>query len=485
MKRGFGRFGLQLTAAFIVLAVASVAIALAITGLAVNHYEAQLRTRDLTQETSALAVGTAATYVRSNWQDMLTPVIVAAGRLGAVVQVRDRTGRVVRSSPRFAAESRDRTFHAPVIAGGRTVGSVAVRFGDRGLSGLLARFNRQRWWVRIIGGGVAALLAVAIAVFLVPRITGPLEQLMRAAKARAAGQLGSRARVASGFGDIRQLAATFDQMADVLDRQEQLRRNLVADIAHELRTPVAVMRAETEAILDGFTPGSRADIRSLHEETCRLGRMIDDLQQLAAAEAAAMQLALEPCDLADVAAAAAGSLSGTFSNAGVDLTLRLHETPARCDHARMQDVIRNLLTNAAKYTPAGGSVIVETEPADGRAMLRIADTGVGISAEDLPRVTERFYRGSHAQAIRGSGIGLAVVDELIRAQHGALHIASEPGHGTQVTLTLPGTSDRDSAISATDRINGRNGQRQLPPGPAVPRLKPPGGQDLGQRAIFQ
>lgn len=255
-----------------------------------------------------------------------------------------------------------------------------------------------------------------------------------------------------GFRDIRQLAESFDRMADVLKQQDQLRRNLVADLAHELRTPVAVMQAQAEAMLDGITTTSPTEIESLHEEMLRLARMIDDLQQLSEAEAAATQLAVVPCDLADQAAVAAGSLGGTFDSAGVALELRLSNAPARCDKVRMQDVIRNLLMNAAKYTPAGGTVVVETKPADKQAVLRVADTGIGIAADDLPHVMERFYRGSRSDGISGTGIGLAVVEELVRAQHGALRIASEPGQGTEVTILLPRARHADNPTAVPDRV---------------------------------
>jgi signal transduction histidine kinase len=397
---------------------------------------------------------------------MLVPVIAAANRLGAAAQVRDNAGRVVRSSPRFSSPPPSGAFRAPVTANGRRVGSVVLRFGSRGLAHVLAQFNVARWRARIMGGLAGALLGLAAAVVLASRIIDPLDRLLRTARARAAGHPDARVGQVRGFRDMRQLAASFDRMSDVLQQQDQLRRNLVADLAHELRTPVAVMQAQAEAMLDGITTTSPTEIESLHEELLRLARMIDDLQQLSEAEAATMQLAVVPCDLADQAAVAAGSMDGTFDSANVVLELRLSNAPVRCDKMRTQDVIRNLLTNAVKYTPAGGTVVVETRRADRQAMLRVADTGIGIAPDDLPHVTERFYRGSRSHGIGGSGIGLAVVDELVRAQHGALHIVSEPGRGTEVTILLPGVGQADrppaEMLAATRRstpaqlADGRN-----------------------------
>ncbi len=266
MTRGFGRLGWQLTVAFVGVGLAAVVAALAITGLTVSGYENQIRAHHQTQETDAVAASAAAVYARSDRAAMIASVVAASSRLGAAAQVRDDAGDVLRTSSGFTSTEAERRYRAPVVVGGRQVALVVLRFGDRGLSALLAKFNAERWRARIVGGCAGALLALLVALLLAPRITSPLNRLLRVARARAAGCLDARAGDVGGFRDVRQLAATFDQMADVAGRQEQLRRNLVADVAHELRTPVAVMRAETEAILDGITTMGPADIRSLHEE---------------------------------------------------------------------------------------------------------------------------------------------------------------------------------------------------------------------------
>ncbi len=465
MTRGFGRLGWQLTVAFVGVGLAAVVAALAITSLNVTGYESQIRAQRQRQETAAVA-GAAAAYARSGQAAMIASVLAASDHLGAAAQVRDATGHVLRTSPGFARTAPIGRYRVPVVVGRRKVAVVVLRFGDRGLTGLFAKFNAERWQARIVGGGAGVLLALMVALLLAPRITGPLDRLLRVTRARAAGRSAARAGDVGGFRDIRQLAATFDQMADVADRQEQFRRNLVADVAHELRTPVAVMRAETEAMLDGVTNTDADTIRSLHEEVLRLGRMIEDLQQLAAAEAAALQLVLAPCDLANTARTAARGLRGTFREAGVNLDLRLEPTLARCDQHRMQDVLRNLLINASKYTPPGGTVVVETLPAGNHAVLRVSDTGIGIPADELPRVTERFYRGRTSEGAGGSGIGLAVVDELVRAQHGALQIVSEPGQGTRVAIMLPCPDRGERDPSSADHMT-EDGQA-LPPSSLVP-----------------
>jgi len=169
----------------------------------------------------------------------------------------------------------------------------------------------------------------------------------------------------------------------------------------------------------------------------RLARMVGDLQTLAAADAAALQLALSRQDLAGIAGSAADSLAGRFEAAGITLERRLAPVEVFADAGRLHQVITNLLTNALKFTPAGGRVTVRTAPAGAAAVLQVTDTGTGIPADELPRIFDRFWRGRGAAHISGSGIGLAVAAELASAHGGSLEAHSEPGHGAQLTLTLP------------------------------------------------
>jgi two-component system sensor histidine kinase BaeS len=226
-------------------------------------------------------------------------------------------------------------------------------------------------------------------------------------------------------------------MADNLDRQEQLRRDLVADVAHELRTPIAILQAGHEALLDGVAEPTPEQLGSLRDEVLRLGRMVGDLQELAAADAAALHLTLRECDLADVAADAASSLAGRFEAAGVSLRHELQPVAVRADRGRLRQVVTNLLTNALKFTPGGGTVTVAAGPTGTKAVLTVTDTGVGIPADELPSIFERFWRGRQAAQISGSGIGLAIAAELAKAHGGELAARSAPGQGTTVTLTLP------------------------------------------------
>jgi two-component system, OmpR family, sensor histidine kinase BaeS len=269
------------------------------------------------------------------------------------------------------------------------------------------------------------------------RITSPVERLIEVSRAMGGGDRSARVGDVRGPGELRDLAIAFDHMAESLTRQEKLRRNLVADVAHELRTPVAVLQAGHEALLDGVTEPTPEQLASLRDEVLRLARIVGDLQALASAEAAALQLTQRRCDLAGIAAAAADSLAASFDTAGISLERRLADVRVMGDPGRLHEVIINLLTNAVKFTPAGGRVLLEAGPHEQQARLRVGDTGAGIPPDELPHIFDRFFRGQHATGLAGSGIGMTVVAELVRAHHGQLHVTSTPGQGTQITVTIP------------------------------------------------
>jgi signal transduction histidine kinase len=226
-------------------------------------------------------------------------------------------------------------------------------------------------------------------------------------------------------------------MADTLDHEDKIRRDLVASVAHELRTPVAVLQAGHEALLDGVTEPSPEELGSLRDEVLRLARMVDDLQTMAAADAAVLQLTRERHDLAGIAGSAADSLARTFEAGEVTLHRQLAPAPVLADERWLHQVVTNLLGNALKFTPAGGTVTIRTRQDGPSAVLEVADTGVGIPADELPRIFDRFWRGHAAVQTSGSGIGLAIAAEIVRAHGGTLTAASEPGEGTRLTLTLP------------------------------------------------
>jgi two-component system sensor histidine kinase BaeS len=429
---------LRLALTFLAIALAAVALlaglVAAFTASDVAHLAAQQRA-DLAR---AIAAAAATAHGKDGWSGAdLAPAMDLAVQTGADAQIRDQAGRTVAVSPGFGQHRGAPEASQAILAGGQRVGTASVRFTSAGLSAADNALQDGLW--RAIAGatGAAALLALLTGLAVARRITRPVGRLIGVTRAMAGGDRSARVGPVPAPGELGELAAAFDQMADTLSRQEQLRRDLVAGVAHELRTPIAVLQAGHEALLDGITEPTPAELGSLRDEVLRLATMVDDLQTLAAADAATLQLSLVPQDLAELAGQATASLAGRFQAAGIALDGRLSPAAIRADPRWLHQVITNLLTNALKFTPPGGTVTVETGPVGQRAELTVTDTGVGIPPDELPRIFDRFWRGRQAARVSGSGIGLAVAAELVRAHGGELTATSDPGHGTRLTLSLP------------------------------------------------
>ncbi|HEV2377784.1 MAG TPA: HAMP domain-containing sensor histidine kinase [Streptosporangiaceae bacterium] len=439
-NRGQRPVGLRLALAFVAVAVLAVAIVAILAVLFTDKDIAvlvQQRRNDLIKSLVADAVSTYNTG-KPGWDDVyLSPALDLAASDGAQAAVLDGRGRVVASTLAPAGGTTGLA-RRPLTLGGRRIGTLLVRFTGQGL--VSSANNLRASLVRAVIGaaGLAAVLALVVALAVSRRITRPVIRLIESARAMGRGDRRARVgEVPDAPAELRELAVTFDQMADTLAAQEQLRRDLVADVAHELRTPVAVLQANTEALLDGVLAHTPEQTASLHEEVLRLGRMVEDLQTLAAAEAAALQLSLQPCDLAQVAAAAAEDWEASFAAAGISFQRELELAPVLADPGRLHQVIANLLSNALKFTPPGGQVQLVLSRAGGQARLEVSDTGPGISPADQPRVFDRLWRGAQDAQVIGSGIGLAVAAELTRAHRGTIELTSEPGSGSRFTLTLP------------------------------------------------
>jgi len=431
--------GLRLALAFLGVALAAVALIAVLTAVYSAVDVSSLASRQRSELASAFAVAASSAWQQhESWPSAdLEPVFDLATRSGVRLQVRDASGHVVRSTSGFAS-SGGPWASAPVQAGERTVGSVLTGLSASGL-GAADRVLGTALLRAIAGAaGLAALLALVTGLAVARRITRPVERLISVTRAMAGGDRSARAGDLRAAGELRELAAAFDHMADTLDREDKIRRDLVASVAHELRTPVAVLQAGHEALLDGVTEPTPDELGSLRDEVLRLARMVDDLQTMAAADAAVLQLTRERADLAAIAAVAADSLARRFETAEVTLDRQLSSAPVLADQRWMHQVVTNLLGNALKFTPAGGTVTIRTGRDGASVVLEVADTGVGIPEDELPHIFERFWRGRSAAATSGSGIGLAVAAQLAWAHGGTLTAVSRPRAGTVLTLTVPG-----------------------------------------------
>jgi two-component system OmpR family sensor kinase/two-component system sensor histidine kinase BaeS len=259
-------------------------------------------------------------------------------------------------------------------------------------------------------------------------------------RAVAAGDLSVRVPVRY-HGEVRELAAAFNAMAEDLARADALRRNLTADVAHELRTPLSVIRGKLEGVLDGVYPATPEHLEPVLEETELLTHLVEDLRLLALAEAGQLPLEKRPMDVGDLLRDAQVNFGPQASDRGVTLALKLpSELPTVvADWRRVAQVLGNLLTNALRHTPQGGCVTLSATADEGMVEVTVADTGMGIPPEDLPYIFERFWRGEKSRSRAGgeTGLGLAIARQLVEMHGGTIDVESTPGKGSKFQFTLP------------------------------------------------
>jgi len=433
--------GLRLALAFVVASLLSIGTIISIAGATISGDVHRLVDAQGNELTKALALASVRAYRPTGWdRPILNPVLALVAQVGAVAQVRTSGGEVIRGSADFATFPRGEIHRQPVLFAHRVVGVVVVKFDGRGLGAAIGGYEALRWRVRIASAAAAVIAAFAFALLVARRLTAPVDRLIGAARAMESGDAGARVGQIKGVSEVRELSAAFDQMADSIGEEARLRQDMAADLSHELRTPISVLHAGIESMRDGITEPTPDNLAALSDEVVRLTQMADDLRVLSSQRSATLQLTLGRHDLAVVAAGAVDTVIASFEAAEVRLIRRLSPVAAHCDDRRTHEIVVNLLTNAVKFTPAGGHVVLETglvPRSDDLAMLRVTDTGMGIAPQDLPDVTQRFFRGRRSTGISGSGIGLAIVDQLVKLQHGTLEILSEEGKGTRVTVTLP------------------------------------------------
>jgi signal transduction histidine kinase len=292
----------------------------------------------------------------------------------------------------------------------------------------------------IFGGLLALLVAAVITVVLSRRILKPVKALTVAAKRLGQGDFSHRVQF-KGKGEMAELAQTFNSMAGNIERDEMLRRNMVSDVAHELRTPVSHIQGQLEAIGDGLIKPDVQTFDSIHEDALLLARLIDDLQELTLAEAGKLSLYRQPEDVAQLIRKTVTAVSTKATNSGITLTSDLPDQLPLCDidYQRIAQVLRNFLDNAITHTPKGGAVTVAARQLQEYVEVSVIDTGEGISAEHLPNVFERFYRAdkSRARATGGSGLGLTIARRLVEAHGGTIGVHSEVGKGSRFYFTIP------------------------------------------------
>jgi two-component system OmpR family sensor kinase/two-component system sensor histidine kinase BaeS len=336
---------------------------------------------------------------------------------------------------------------ALLIAGGMAALAFLLTrfFGGDGQTAILV-------WIGGCGLSLALpLLALGVAIRAFRGIASPLANVMAAADTVAEGDLSVRLPE-YGPGEFGRLARSFNHMVIELERADQQRRNLTADVAHELRTPLHIIQGNLEGLLDGVYEPTPDHLNATLDETRLLARLVDDLRTLSLAEAGQLALELTPVDLGELLADIGTSFSGQAEAAGIelivsgngpDLAANSGSMTIKADAGRLDQVLSNLMVNALRHTSRGGAITLQVVPGPDHVCLSIRDTGEGIPAEDLPYIFDRFWRGDRARSHAGGaggGLGLAIARQLIQAHGGHIEVESEPGRGTVFTIELPRSS---------------------------------------------
>jgi signal transduction histidine kinase len=340
----------------------------------------------------------------------------------------------------------------PLTASGKEVATVEVYSQRRDTSAAVTAYRSALTRDLIVAGAIAAALAFLISLLVSRRIMTPLEELADAAEDVAAGNLDVRVSPRAD-GEVGALATAFNAMADRLARDEQWRRDMTADLSHELRAPLVTIQSRVEALEDGVLPPTSENLRVIGVEVERLGRLLGALRSLNELESEDLAVELASLDLADIGRDAAARVSAACAAKGIALETDFSSAAVKGDRDRLLQVAGNLLDNAVKFTPEGGRVTLvvgpagQGEAASGRsdqepgrgpwATLTVADSGPGIDPVDLPFVFDRFYRGQSARGTQGVGLGLAIVRGFVEAQAGVVEAVAGPDGGTRFTVYLP------------------------------------------------
>jgi len=367
------------------------------------------------------------------------------GGMGGRLIVADAQGNVVADSGGAAGEqmsSGQLARGVPIVVKGQRAGTL---FASGGMTGGMMGTAEQAFLDRVnravlLTGLAAGVVALLLGFIIFRGITAPLSRLTYAAHAVAAGDLAQRVQIRSGD-EVADLGTAFNSMAENLERSEQLRREMTADIAHELRTPLSVIQGNLEAVLDGVYPADVEHIQPALDQAQLLARLVEDLRTLALAEAGQLSLDRQPTDPVELVKRVVASFEPNATGKRVALSVDSPPSLPRiqADGQRIAQVLTNLLGNALRYTPENGRVGVQLRAEARSVLVAVTDTGPGISTDDLPHIFDRFYRADKSRSREGggSGLGLAIARSIIAAHGGRIWAESKTGQGTTLAFTLP------------------------------------------------
>ena len=327
----------------------------------------------------------------------------------------------------------------PIEANNARVGTLLLYNVRTSLAPAEEEFLASAKRSALLGGAIAFGLALLLSVLLISEVLSPLRVLTRATEQIARGDLTQRVKL-KARDEFGQLGDSFNRMIKNLRHSEEIRRSMTADIAHELRTPVTIIQGNLEAILDEIYEPTTDTIAPIYEETLRLGQLIDDLRDISLAEAKELQLNIEPIEVVASIKQLVETISASLDQ-GPQIRVEANSTIPQVpvDLKRFQQVLVNLLTNALRFTPQQGTIDIQVLRKDQEVEVRVANSGPGISPEEIPHLFERFYRGDQARSRGqgGSGLGLAISKQLVEAHGGRIWAENDPSGGAIFVIRLP------------------------------------------------
>lgn len=288
-------------------------------------------------------------------------------------------------------------------------------------------------------GAFSIVLSLLIGSLMAKRLSTPIARVTTTARMIAKGYFGGRITESSTTKEIAQLTEAINNLAETLENQEALRKRLTADVAHELRTPLATLQSHMEAMIDGIWEPDVQRLKSCHEEIMRINRMVGDLEKLARYESDNLILTKTDFDVSELIRHIIRNFENDFAAKGIEIRFTGGREFITADRDKISQVVVNLLSNALKYTSPGGMVQVSVEGAEDVTKIAVRDNGAGIPPEDLPHIFERFYRAdkSRNRLTGGAGIGLTIAKAIVDAHKGSIQVKSKAGEGTEFTITLP------------------------------------------------
>jgi two-component system sensor histidine kinase BaeS len=328
----------------------------------------------------------------------------------------------------------------PITINGAVVGTAVIGYygpyfyTDNDLS-FLNTLNR----LLLVAAAIAAILSFVLGTFMAKRLSGPISRVIKTAEQISEGKFDDRVTETNDTREIKELTTTINKLAATLGTQELLRKRLTANVAHELRTPIANLQSHLEAMIDGIWKADAERLNSCHDEAVRLSKIVGDLETLARYDGEHVTLNIQRFDCSELIRRTAASFENEIQNKNISLIFHATEQYLEADRDKIAQVLVNILSNGLKYTNEGGKIEIAVTEIVEEIHLSIKDNGTGIAQEDLPFIFERFYRAdkSRSRATGGSGIGLAIAKSLVEAHGGTISVDSKLNLGSEFVISLP------------------------------------------------